>query len=315
VFIACRFQEGDREVIKWFEEKVNMYGLATILGNKDKRNSPPIDKILSQIQSSDILLAIVTNPPSLWVQNEIGMAYALGKKIIAFYEKGIDDNRGFYPFISDYIEFSRDNLDEITDSTNRLINSCLRNLDSSISSPPVDKDSIKLFDQDHMTKILPNEIQKSGSMDIWAYTSETFLNAACHEALIKNKKLKIRILIRDPDTDERKKPMALASLDFLKKLNLSNVEIKFYNDVPLTRAIIFDNLRGYVGFYRWDPKTYFQFIGAENNSLAYISNESIFGKLWLELYRSRFEFEWNRSKIITFRRVSKNPSIESIVYY
>jgi hypothetical protein len=297
VFIACRFQDYDSGIAKWFEDKLKSFDLATNFG-KVAKNSPAPDKILSLIQSSDILLAIVTKPPSLWVQNEIGIAYALGKPIIAFYEKGIDE-KGFYPQISDCIEFSRNDLDEIIDPTIQLINSCLRNLDSDTSLPPLDKDGIKLFDHNNMTQILPGEIQKSRSMNIWAYTSETFLNAACHEALIRNGEIKIRLLIRDPRNDERKKPMALASLGFLRKLNLSDVEIRSYNDVPLTRAIIFDDSRGYVGFYRWNPMTYFEFIGAENNYLAYVSNESMFGKLWLELYNSRFEFEWNRSDMIS----------------
>jgi hypothetical protein len=302
VFISCRFQDCDREVKKWFEEKLKSFDLLTLDGN-DAANCPAPKKVLSKIQSSDMLMAIVTKPLSPWVQNEIGMAYALGKPIIAFYEEGILE-MGLYPFTSDRVTFSRNNLDGATDGTIRLINSSLKNIDLYKSIlPPVDENGVRLLDQDNMTRILPYEIEKSRSMDIWAYTSETFLNAACHEALNSNNLMKIRVLIRDPCEDERKKPMALASLSFLNKLNLSDVEVRCYTDVPLIRAIIFDKSRGYVGFYRWDPQTYFQFIGAENNSLVQLSHKSIFEKLWLELYISRFEFEWNRSKKVDLEKL------------
>lgn len=133
-------------------------------------------------------------------------------------------------------------------------------------------------------------------MDLLAFTAETFLNWRCHEALVTNRRLKARILIRDVPEGEPKFSMASASLHFIAGLEVAEVQVRAYEDVPLLRAVIFDRSRGYLGLYRWDDRTHFKFIGAENNALISVDRDQFFGRLWLDLYLSRFDFEWQRAR-------------------
>ncbi len=57
-----------------------------------------------------------------------------------------------------------------------------------------------------------------------------------------------------------------------------------------------DNSHGYLGLYKWDEQEPIPFIGAENNALMVANKQHLFGRLWLELYRSRFNYAWNNSR-------------------
>lgn len=221
------------------------------------------------------------------------MAYALGKPIIAFFEEGVH-NKGLYPYIGDYLEFSRQNLDKSTDDTIHLVNSVLREWDSGRLLDQIGTHQVRLISQRDLSELLPTEIKASNTMELFLYTAETFLEAKCHEALQRNKQLQGRILIREPAADERKYPIAQASLNYLKSLGHPGLVVGHYRHEPLLRAAIFDQSRGYVGLYRWVPESHFHYIGAEDNALAVVTKESGFGRLWLELYLSRFEHEWQK---------------------
>jgi hypothetical protein len=149
-----------------------------------------------------------------------------------------------------------------------------------------------LLTQSDLSLRLASHIAKSSSIELLAYTAETFLNRECHEALERNQAIKGQLLICDPSSDGRKLPMARASLQFIQELAHPGITVRLYRNVPLLRAIIFDRSHSYVGIYRWVPDAHFQFIGAEDNALAEVKRESIFGALWLDLYLSRFEYYW-----------------------
>ena len=293
VFISCRFHDDDRSVVEWVDRKLKSFALSTHIANAPTGDPPP-EKVLADIAARDILVAVVTRVASPWIQNEIGIAYALGKPIIGFFEKGVLD-KGLYPYIADYLEFSREDLENSTDGVIHLINSVLRKIDAGQPLPQTEPHSVRLIGQRELADRLPAEIARSKSLDLLAYTAETFLNWGCHEALCRNLDLKARVLIRDPASDPRKSPMAQASLNFIHNLAHPGVEVRLYKEAPLLRAIIFDQTRGYVCMYRWDPQTHFEFIGAENNALAFVAKDGVFGALWLDLYASRFAYEWQRN--------------------
>lgn len=292
IFISCRFHNEDQAVIEWFEKKLKSFGLSTYIAKSPEARTPP-EKVRASILERDLLAAIITKTPSPWIHNEIGMAYALGKPIIGFFEAGVH-NKGLYPYIGDYLEFDRQDLDKSTNDTIHLANSVLREWDSDRLLDQLGTHQVKLISQRELSELLPTEIRGSNTMELFLYTAETFLEANIHEALQRNKQLQGRILIREPSADERKYPMAQASLNYLKSLGHPSLIIGHYCQEPLLRAMIFDQCRGYVGLYRWVPESHFQFIGAEDNALAVVTKDSGFGRLWLELYLSRFEHEWQK---------------------
>jgi hypothetical protein len=297
--VSCRFHPEDKDVIEWFETLLRYFDLNIQKSEALTNTSAPV-KVLADIQSADLLMAIVTSPLSAWIQNEIGIAYALGKPIIAAFEEGVE--KGLCPYISDYIGFSRNDLNNSTGPATQLINSVLNRLDSQKHLFKGSTCSVQLISQDELVKILPEEIENSESLDLLAYTAESFMmNPSCHEAFQKNRTLKCRILLRDPSIDKRKEAVTSATFSFFDKLGLQNFQLRCYGDVPLLRAFIFDRSRGYVGLYRWDPNTHFEFIGGENNLLAKVKSDSEFDRLWLDLYKSRFDYEWQRSQPITLK--------------
>ena len=90
-FVSCRFHSEDGAVVRWFERKLKSLGLQAHTA-RAPRSVPPPAKVVADIMDSDFLVAVVTKTPSPWIQNEIGMAYALGKPVIAFFETGADSS-------------------------------------------------------------------------------------------------------------------------------------------------------------------------------------------------------------------------------
>jgi hypothetical protein len=301
-FVSCRFHRDDMVIIRWFERKLRSLGLQPHTAMAP-RSIPPPEKVLADITSSDVVVAIVTKTPSPWIQNEIGMAYALGKPVVAFFEAGAY-NKGLYPYVADYLEFSRRELESATDPTIHLINDVVRRLDAHASSSAVYGGPVRLLSQTEIQELLPGEIAKSNTMQLVTCTAETFLNDKCHAALKANRALKAQLLIRHPQSDPRKREMAETSLVFLDRLAHPGIEVKLYRHAPILRALVFDGNRGFLGLYRWDPGSHFQYVGAENNALAAVTRNDAFGSLWLDLYLSRFDCEW---KALDLRPNSRLP--------
>ena len=65
---------------------------------------------------------------------------------------------------------------------------------------------------------------------------------------------------------------------------------------PLLRAFIFDEKEAFLSIYRWDPTEYFRFMGVENNKLHHVTRDTELGSWLLDLYQSRFEYDWQESK-------------------
>jgi len=82
---------------------------------------PIPSEILKRIKDADLLVAIITSTGnSSWIQNELGMAYGLGKPILVFYEEGVPTD-GFAPMVSEYVKFRRSDLAALVNDKARLV--------------------------------------------------------------------------------------------------------------------------------------------------------------------------------------------------
>ena len=292
VFLSCSFHERDRDVVDWFRRQLESHGFSTHIARAPTAD-PIGKKILAQIQSKDLFVAIITAPSAPWIHNEIGMAFSLGKPIVAFFEEGIH-GKGIYPYIGEYVEFTRDDLGSASVAVHQKISAVDRKHRESIWPPSrYDIYPVQLITQKELNGLLPAELTRADSVDLCVYTAETFLNEVYHDALMNNKDLKMRILISRLSDRDPKRALSKASLTFLKELRHPGIEVREYPSPPLLRSIILDGSRGYIGLYRWEENERIPFIGAENNALALVTHEDLFGRLWLRLYSSRFEFTWH----------------------
>jgi nucleoside 2-deoxyribosyltransferase len=293
VFLSCSFDPASKPSVDWVDRKLRAFGLQTHVANMPTSETV-VTKVLADIKSRDILAAVITNSDAPWVYNEIGMAYALNKPIIAFFEQGVN-KKGLNPYISHYVEFDKNSPDLATDAATHLINSVLQKMSAERKFSESQQHQIKTITQTEFQGSLRHELSRSRFVDVQLYTAESLMHWDVHQALQEDKKLKLRLLIRNPEADQRKGPMAVAVCNFLAQLKHNGVEVRYYPEPPLLRFVIFDRTKGYVGLYKWNPDTHFEYHGAENNALIDVNQDSAFGRLWLEIYKSRFEHDWQRA--------------------
>jgi nucleoside 2-deoxyribosyltransferase len=82
---------------------------------------PIPSEILKRIKKADLLVAIITTSGnSSWIQNEMGMAYALEKPVLVFCEDGVLTD-GFAPMVSEYVKFKREDLSSLVNEKERLV--------------------------------------------------------------------------------------------------------------------------------------------------------------------------------------------------
>lgn len=118
-FISCRFapEEVVHAICNLFSPEIECR-IAT-----DLKLRPIPSEILSRIKNADLLVAIITSQgDSSWIQNELGMAYALNKPTLVFYEAGVSIS-GFAPMVSEYVGFDRQNLAALVNDKRRLVSS------------------------------------------------------------------------------------------------------------------------------------------------------------------------------------------------
>ena len=120
-FYSHSAMEEDREVVKFFEAMLKLFGVSVYKVEDDNRPIPALEKIEEGIKQSDFVFVILTKrykyeaygqyrwKSSEYIQNEIGMAYAYHKPIIAVAEEGVDVE-GILPDITWYHRFNRGEL-------------------------------------------------------------------------------------------------------------------------------------------------------------------------------------------------------------
>ena len=115
--------EEDKEVEKFFEAVLKMFGVSIYKIEGDDFLTPPLEKIEDAIKNSDFVFAILTKrhkhlaygqygwKASKYIQYEVGIAYAYHKPIVAVAEEGVDVE-GILPDITWYRHFKREELAE-----------------------------------------------------------------------------------------------------------------------------------------------------------------------------------------------------------
>jgi hypothetical protein len=118
VFVAMSYADNDKIVNKFITD---IFGSRFFFLPADiVSTDPPPSRIPGLISEADIFIAIATRrekienkdawvPPG-WIQNEIGMAHARGKRILVFKEKGVELG-GIETYITTVGEFDRNHLE------------------------------------------------------------------------------------------------------------------------------------------------------------------------------------------------------------
>ncbi|MEX2247435.1 MAG: HAD-IA family hydrolase [Dehalococcoidia bacterium] len=144
--------------------------------------------------------------------------------------------------------------------------------------------------------------EKSSKLDLWLYTYET-LDSGLRSRLEESPTPKgIRLLIRNPGRDQRKRAKVIGSLAGIAEVTRANPKVnfavRFYEEEPLPRVLIFhlvgESPRALIGMYKYDPSHPMELVGAERNFLIYAKDESIFERHLLEVYQGRFDFAWRK---------------------
>lgn len=122
-FLSCSEHEEDHEVVTFFENLINAFGITPYRAMKEGESRPPVDKIREQIEQKDCLIAVATRRDKIakknawrtatFIEQEIGMAFEKRKPIMAFFESGVEGS-GIIPHIMDYAGFDKAKLLEST---------------------------------------------------------------------------------------------------------------------------------------------------------------------------------------------------------
>ncbi|MCA9214517.1 MAG: HAD family phosphatase [Planctomycetales bacterium] len=143
-------------------------------------------------------------------------------------------------------------------------------------------------------------IEASSQIDLFMYTAETiFIN--WRDQLFRQKSdLRIRLLMRRPETDVPKQSLAEGTLVLLQQIQQTNrnldIDVHFYNEDPTFRLYFFCADRQSLclaGFYHFDRMNPVRFVGAEDSFLFALHGESN-----TKLLRSRFDFAWDSTSAI-----------------
>ncbi len=161
------------------------------------------------------------------------------------------------------------------------------------------KENIEYIETDFLNDTFYQEhISNSKKINLYSYTGETFV-VENQEILKKHPHITLKILIRNPFKDRKKKKQALDSINLLNDISVENKKfkffIRFYDHSPLLRATIFDEKEGFLGMYRYDPKRQYKFYGVEENILLHVKDDNDLGKMLLKLYLGRFKYDWINS--------------------
>jgi len=118
IFLSCSFDPIDRDVVGFFSGICNGIDIDCVNVNRGSTSTPP-DEARKLIANSHALIAIATRrdevktgafmmPKS--VEQEISMAYAIGKPILLFVENDVDLSTGFFHNYCTHQKFNRGSL-------------------------------------------------------------------------------------------------------------------------------------------------------------------------------------------------------------
>ncbi len=108
-FISCRFPLN--KIVETICDMLQPNILPYV--SKDVKEGSLPHRLREKIATADCLIAILTEEgSSAFIQNEVGIAYALHKPIFAIYENSVDV-KGIQPFLSTFIKYSSGSLSEL----------------------------------------------------------------------------------------------------------------------------------------------------------------------------------------------------------
>ena len=108
-FISTRFpiEQTVQQICNFLQPEISPY-----VSNDVKAGSLP-HRLREKIARADCLIAIITEQgSSAFIQNEVGIAFALHKPIFAIYEASVDVS-GIQPYLSTFIKYQKDALPSI----------------------------------------------------------------------------------------------------------------------------------------------------------------------------------------------------------
>lgn len=115
-FISCRFppDETVKNICEMLQPEISTYI------SQDVKSGNLPTRIKEKIAASDCLVAILTEQGnSAFVQNEVGIAFALNKPIFAIYEETVDVG-GIQPYLSTFIKYKRDKIGDLAKDLHSL---------------------------------------------------------------------------------------------------------------------------------------------------------------------------------------------------
>ena len=148
-------------------------------------------------------------------------------------------------------------------------------------------------------------LANSRQLDVWLYTAETIVRP-WHAALLAHQgSLAMRILMRRPENDQRKRKAGESSLSTVREIARLrpdfSLDIHFYSDPPLLRLQSFKSDDGrtcLVGIYRKDEEHPFRYIGAEENRMFVLEDARSDDKLVIDALLSRFDESWCKTSAL-----------------
>jgi len=120
-FFSHSAEREDEKIVEFVEGFLRLWGIEAKLLERDPRPSN-VETIRQMIEETDMMFVLITKryiceedrqfawKASEWIQNEIGIAYAYGKPMLALVEKGVNIG-GVLPQITWYYEFERSRMD------------------------------------------------------------------------------------------------------------------------------------------------------------------------------------------------------------
>lgn len=137
------------------------------------------------------------------------------------------------------------------------------------------------------------------NLDCFLYTAETLIIPWREILRIREESIKIRLLIRRPEVDERKHRLSEGSLRAVRQIcdvndNL-DLDVRFYDGAPLLRLLYFLSSSGATllsGVYRYDENDPMRYIGAEKNTLLVLNERRSKEQTLIRAIHNRFEHQW-----------------------
>jgi hypothetical protein len=121
IFISCSFRDEHNAVVNYASNIIKSLGFSPLLLKSAEGKQIP-EKIKENIKICDVFLLLVLEDLSDYILNEIGIAFALDKRIIVLHDKKVEMKGGILSNLTDYIIYDRSYYWEFTPELIVLLN-------------------------------------------------------------------------------------------------------------------------------------------------------------------------------------------------